>query len=449
MVKKKRLKPSIQIIIGFLLVILTGSFLLSLPISNKSGQWLNFTDSFFTSTSAVCVTGLTVFDISLSLTLFGQIVLLILIQIGGLGLITLTALVFLMLGKKITFESRLTLKESLNQEKIQGVVKFVKRIIIFVFSIELIGAICFLPSFVTLYGWGQGIFKSIFLSISSFCNAGFDVLATDGQASLSLSAFSQNALVLLPTMFLITIGGIGFLVLFDIPKLFKGKKLLFHTKVVLLVTSIIIFGGAILFGIFEWNNANSIGNMSFGNKILNCLFFSITPRTAGFFTINPTNLSSASLILTDIIMFIGGSPTSTAGGIKTTTFFILLLVLIKNVNFKGDIVIRKRRIKQRTIHKAAKILCLHVVLVLISTISICAIEGLRADVVLFETISAISTVGLSLNLTTTLGVVSKFIVCILMFIGRVGAITITLALGASENNVEQKIEYTDSKIVVG
>ena len=209
--KKRKFNPAIQIVLGFLGVILIGTFLLCLPVSNTSGQWFNIVDGFLTSTSAVCVTGLTVVDLAIQFTLFGQIVLLILIQIGGLGFVMLTTLIFLILGKKITFESRLTIKESLNQEGVQGVVKFVKKTIIFVFAVELIGFLCLLPSFVNIYGWGQGIFKSLFISVSAFCNAGFDNLGSGVVAFESLSAFAQNALVLLPIMLLIVVGGIGFL----------------------------------------------------------------------------------------------------------------------------------------------------------------------------------------------------------------------------------------------
>lgn len=447
--KKRKFNPAIQIVLGFLGVILIGAFLLSLPISNTSGQWFNFVDSFLTSTSAVCVTGLTVVDVVMQFTLFGQIVLMLLIQIGGLGFVALTTLVFLILGKKITFESRLTIKESLNQEGVQGVVKFVKRTIIFVFVVEFIGFICLLPSFISLYGWGQGIFKSIFISVSAFCNAGFDNLGMGVVPFEGLSAFAQNALVLLPIMLLIVVGGVGFLVLFDLPNLFKGKKLNFHTKIVLILTCILIFGGATLFAIFEWNNPTTIGQMSVWQKILNSLFFSISPRTAGFSTVNICNFTPASLVLTQVLMFIGGSPASTAGGLKTTTIFVLLIVLIKNANARGEVVFRNKRINQRSIHKALKLLCLLLGLVIISTVSICAIENLSADVVLFETISAIATVGLSLGLTPILGAFSKIILCVLMFAGRVGALTITLAISGNDGSLEQEIEYPDSKIVVG
>ena len=215
------------------------------------------------------------------------------------------------------------------------------------------------------------------------------------------------------------------------------------------ITGILIFGGALLFAIFEWNNPNTIGQMTFGQKILNSLFFSISPRTAGFSTVNISNFTPASLVLTQILMFIGGSPASTAGGLKTTTIFVLIIVLIKNANSSGDIVFRNKRISHRSIYKALKLLCLLIGLVVISTLSICVIESLNPEVVLFETISAIATVGLSLGVTPILGAFSKLILCVLMFAGRVGALTITLAISGKDRNIEQEIEYPDSKLVVG
>lgn len=448
MLKKRKLNPYLQIVLGFLSVILIGTLLLSLPISNNDGNWFGFIDSFFTSTSAVCVTGLTVVDVAIQFTTFGQIVLLCLIQIGGLGFITLTTLLFLLIGKKISFKERIAIKESLNQEGIQGVVKLVKKIIIFVFSVEFIGFLCLLPSFIPIYGVGQGIFKSLFISISAFCNAGFDNLSL-GTSFASLGVFANNVLVLLPIMLLIVIGGMGFLVLFDLPNIFKKKKLAFHTKIVLIVTCVLIFGGAIIYGIFEWNNPSTLANLSFGQKIVQCLFFSITPRTAGFSIINMADMTSSSKILTDILMFIGGSPASTAGGIKTTTLFVLLLFLFKKSNSKGNIVIKNKTLSQKLIYKALKIIGIALSLIIVSCIAICAIEKLPLESVLFEVISAISTVGLSLNLTTSLGIISKLILCMLMFLGRIGAITLTLAFTKTESVVSSEIEFPDSKLVVG
>jgi len=315
--KRLRLSPSLKIVLGFTGIILIGTFLLSLPWSNMTGTWLNFVDSLFTSTSAVCVTGLIVVDTATQFTLFGKIVLLLLIQIGGLGIIAVTSLVFLILGKKISLSNRMTIRESLNKENLQGCVKFIKKVLIIAFSIEFVGAMLLLYGMISYTGsFWLGLFNAVFMSVSAFCNAGFDILGNSGQEFSSLYSLSSNVLVVLPLLFLIVLGGIGFIVLIEGFKNYKNKQ---HTKVVLFMTFILLFGGAILFLIMEWNNPNTIGNMSVGDKILNSLFQSTTTRTAGFATINQSDLTVGSQILSMILMFIGGSPNSCAGGIKTTT----------------------------------------------------------------------------------------------------------------------------------
>ncbi len=451
MVKKKKLNPAAQIVIGFLSVILIGTILLCLPISSKSGEWMPFIDGLLTCTSSVCVTGLIVVDTAVYFSLFGQIVILVLIQIGGLGFITLTALVFLIMGKKITYERRVTIQESLNQDKVQGVVKLVKNIIQLVFIVELIGFLCLAPSMISIYGWGDGFFKALFLSISAFCNAGFDILGTSTTQFANLAPFAQSALVLLPIMFLVVIGGIGFIVIFDIGKKFKGQKLSLHTKVVLSVTAILVFGSALLFGILEWNNPNTIGNMSFGNKIMNILFQSITPRTAGFTTFDQTGMTQASLFLTDALMFIGGSPASTAGGIKTTTLVVLLIAIFKSENANGNIAFFKKKVSTKMVKKSLRVIVLALILIIMSTFMLCAFEGGAVTIsqALFESISAISTVGLSLGITPILSVGSKIVLIFLMFVGRVGAMTLTLALANRKHNITDDIEYPDSKILIG
>ena len=451
MVRKKKLNPAAQIVIGFLSIILIGTFLLCLPISSNDGQWFSFVDSMLTSTSSVCVTGLIVVDTAVHFSLFGQIVILFLIQIGGLGFITLTSLVFLLMGKKITYEKRVTMKESFNQENVQGIVKLVKNVIILVFTVEIIGFLCLAPSLVKIYGWEDGLFKALFLSISSFCNAGFDNLGTTSTQFASLSIFSQNILILLPIIFLIVIGGLGFVVLFDIGKKFKHEKLSLHSKAVLVITAILVFGGGFLFAVLEWNNPNTIGNMSFWEKIINSFFCSITPRTAGFSTIDYTQLTPASVVLTDIFMFIGGSPASTAGGIKTTTLLVLLIAIFKSENSNGNIPFCKRKISTKMVKKSLRVIVFALLLIITSTFLICSFEGglVTSTEAIFESISALSTVGLTMGITPTLCAGSKIVLMFLMFVGRVGAITLTLALANRKKSISYDIEYPDSKIMVG
>ena len=451
MVKRKKLNSATQIILGFLVIIIVGTFLLSLPISSNNGEWFNFIDSFFTSTSAVCVTGLSVSDVAFQFSLFGQIVLLLLIQIGGLGFITLTSLVFLLIKKRITYEERVTIQEGLNQDNVQGVVRLVKNIIILVFVTELIGAVCLAPSMISAFGWGEGIFKSIFMSVSAFCNAGFDILGSGANVSESLIGFAQDVFIILPIMFLIIIGGIGYVVLFDLGNIFKKKKLSLHTKVMLISVAILIFGGAFLFGVLEWNNPETIGEMSVGGKILNCLFASVTPRTAGFSAVDYSSLSQGSIVLTCILMFIGGGSSSTAGGIKITTLLVLLLAIFRTTNSNGDVTFCKKKITNKIVQKSIRVICIALILIILSTLAICMVEGNNVTAVeaLFETVSAISTVGLSLGITSSLGVISKIILIILMFVGRVGAITLTVAMGNKIGNMKQDIQYPDAKIMVG
>ncbi len=451
MAQKRKLNPAAQIVLGFLGLILLGTFLLCLPISAKDGKWFSFVDSFLTSTSAVCVTGLVVVDTAVHFTIFGQAVILFLIQCGGLGFIALTSLVFLILGKRITYETRITIQESLNQDKVQGVVKLIKNIIITVFIIEFIGFVCLAPSMISLYGWGDGIFKALFLSISAFCNAGFDNLGTVGTEFANISTFAQSTLILLPIMLLIVIGGIGFVVIFDIGKKFKGQKLPLATKIVLIVTAVLIFGGALLFAAIEWKNPDTLGKMNTWDKIVNAFFLSISPRTAGFSTIDITKLHPASIVITDILMFIGGSPGSTAGGVKTTTIFVLLLALFKSENNNGNISFRQKRISNRLIKKSTRVVFFAILLAVIGTSLLCIFDGnaITPTQAMFECISALSTVGLSLGVTPILSIGSKLIITLLMFIGRVGALTLTLAIASKPSSAINDIEYPDAKIMVG
>ena len=447
--RKIRLSPSLKIMLGFAILILIGGFLLSLPISNRDGQWLSAVDSIFTSTSAVCVTGLIVVDTAVQFTLFGQIVLLFLIQIGGLGIVSITSLIFLMLKKKISFSNRMALKESLNRDSVQGVVSFIKKVILITFIIEGCGAIALLYGTITYTGsFWAGLFAAIFMAISSFCNAGFDVFGTSSEQFISLSNFSSSVLTLLPIMMLIVLGGIGFVVLTGGFKNIKNNQ---HAKVVLIVTAILIFGGAVLFMIAEWNNPLTIGNMSTGDKILNSFFQSVSTRTAGCATFDQSGLSMMGQITTIILMFIGGSPTSIAGGIKTTTLFVLFVFLIKRSNNNGTIVFRGRKFTATMIYKAVKIIFYSLLVVLISSVMILAIEGNTVSVmsVVYETVSAISTVGLSMGLTPYLSIASKIILAMVMFIGRVGMLTIVLALSTKIDASMEQVEYINTDIIVG
>lgn len=453
--KKIRLNAPAKVVISFLTIILLGTFLLCTPIASKSGQWWAFIDSLFTSTSAVCVTGLIVVDTAVHFSIFGQIVIMLLMQIGGLGFISISAMLILAAGKKLSYKNRLALQESLNKDSNQGVVVLIKRIATVVFSIEGVGFLLLLPSMVISYGTA-GIFKALFISISAFCNAGFDVLGTTGTEFQNLAPFAQNVFVLLPVMFLIVLGGIGYTVILECTGKFNNetkKPFSFHAKVVLIMTSVLVFGGAILFALFEWNNPKTIGNMSVFEKIINSLFQSITPRTAGFATFNQADLTSSSRVITDFLMFIGGSPMSVAGGVKTTTVFVLLLAAFKPSSENGDIILKRKSIANKTVQKCLRIVFMAIILFAFATISISLIEkynsAATSSAIIFEVLSAMSTVGITLGITPTLAIGSKLILITLMFVGRVGALTLSFALHTKSPDAYGEIKYPDAKINVG
>ena len=320
--------------LGFILVILIGALLLTLPIATTSGESTNFLDALFTSTSAVCVTGLIVVDTGTYWNMFGQTVIMILIEIGGLGFMSFTTLIAIILGKKITLRERLILQDAMNTFNIQGLVKMVKYVLVFTVSVQFFGALLLSTQFVPQYGIAKGMFYSIFHSISAFCNAGFDIL---GNFS-SLTSYNSNVVVIMVISALIIIGGLGFTVWSELYNSKSLRKVSLHSKMVILMTTILVLGGTVLMFLFEHNNVNTISNMSFIDKVMNSFFASVTPRTAGFNSIPTDGMTTAGQFLTIILMFIGGSPGSTAGGIKTTTIGILIVTVICVIRGREDLI---------------------------------------------------------------------------------------------------------------
>lgn len=449
----KILTPVRVIAMGFALIVFVGAFLLCLPISHHNMQWFPFIDALFTSTSAVCVTGLIVVDTAVQFSLFGQIVILLLIQIGGLGVMTAATLLFLMMRKRITLKNRLMLQEALSQDRLQGIVKSIKMVLILTFVIELIGALVLMCSFIPERG-AIGVWISIFLSVSAFCNAGFDILGTAGQQFSSLTAYAQNALICLPIMALIVIGGIGFLVLIDIGDNVARKKrhLSPHSKMALIITAILILFGWIAFLATEWNGV--LKDMTVGGKMLAALFQSVTPRTAGFETVSQGALTPVSYMLTLTLMFIGASPSSTGGGVKTTTLAVLLLTGIRTLQAERDVNLGKAKINPNLIKRAITIIMIAIFIIILNTVLILFFEGnshnSNANVqnILFEVTSAFATVGLTMGITPELCVASKLLLCFTMFIGRVGTLTIGFSIARRKRNCV-KIEYTDANILIG
>lgn len=441
--KKKIRLNGVQILaLGFLIVIIIGAIILSLPISSRTGEPTNFLDAIFTSTSAVCVTGLITLDTSTHWSVFGQTVIITLIEIGGLGFMSFGVLISLILGKKITLRERLVMQEAMNTYSIQGLVKMVKYVLIFTMSVQFFGALLLSTQFVPEYGIGRGIFYSIFHSISAFCNAGFDLFGT------SLVGYSSNSVVILVISALIIIGGLGFTVLLEIYE-FKGmKKLSLHSKLVLITTAILVFGGAILMLIFEYNNVDTIANMNIKDKLLNSFFASVTPRTAGFNSISTSGMTLASKFLTIILMFIGGSPGSTAGGLKTVTFGILVLTVICVIKGREDTEVFGRRFTKEIVYKSFTLLFIGVSLVIFSTMILSYTEvGVSFIDLLYETTSAFGTVGITLGLTPNLSSIGKVLIMLMMYFGRVGPLTVMLAL--TRKRKKSGYKYPEGKILIG
>lgn len=442
--KSIKLKGVQILALGFMAIILIGAIVLSLPISSASGESTSFLDSLFTATSAVCVTGLVTVDTGTHWNMFGQTVIMILIEIGGLGFMSFTTLIAIILGKKITLRDRLILQDAMNTFNIQGLVKMVQYVIGFTLSIQFFGALLFSTQFVPEYGLAKGAFYSIFHSISAFCNAGFDVF---GNFS-SLTSYSSNYVVILVASALIIIGGLGFAVWLEIYNLKKIRKLSLHSKMVILVTTVLIFGGAILMYIFEHNNPNTLASMSQGEKILNSFFASVTPRTAGFNSIATDGMTNAGTFLTIILMFIGGSPGSTAGGLKTTTIGILIITVICVIKGREDTEVFKRRFSKDLVYKAFTLFFIGATLVIASTMLLSYTEqGATFLSLLYETTSAFGTVGLTVGLTPELSDIGKGLIIIMMYLGRVGPLTVVLAL--LRNKTKTGLKYPEGKILIG
>ena len=440
--KLKRRLSSFQIILlGFAGVILLGAFLLTLPISSKAREWTSFIDALFTSTSAVCVTGLVVFDTATHWSIFGQIVILLMIQIGGMGVVTIAVSIAVISGKKIGLFSRETMKNAISAPNVSGIVRLTGFIIKGIFLIELIGALVMMPVFCIDYG-AEGIWLAVFHSVSAFCNAGFDIMGTKSGEFSSITRYSAQPVINITIMLLVIIGGIGFLVWEDVCKhKWRIREYRTQSKVVLIVTVSLIVLPAIYFFFFEF------GDLPVGKRIFASLFQSITTRTAGFNTVNLTAISDTGLYLMIILMLIGGSPGSTAGGMKTTTIAVLFSSAFSVFRKKDNAELMKRRVDDETVKTASAIFIMYITLFLLGGMVISAIEKLPITVCLYETASAVGTVGLTLGITPTLKVASRLILILSMFFGRVGGMTlIYAAFGA---NRKQAAKLPTDTIAVG
>jgi trk system potassium uptake protein TrkH len=431
--------------IGFFVIIAIGTFLLMLPISNQDGNWCNFFDAMFTATSATCVTGLVVCDTYTQWTMFGQLVILTMIQIGGLGFITISVMFSVLLKKKIGLNIRNLIQESVSSMQLSGVVKLTKNIFKGTAIIEGIGALFLATRFVPELGFFTGIYYAVFHSISAFCNAGFDLFGRFEQYS-SLTHFSSDIVVNVTIMLLIITGGLGFIVWMEVKEnKFHFSKYSLHSKIVIVTNLILIFGGATLFAFFEKDNLQT--GMGIYDRTLSSLFTSVSARTAGFNTLDLANLTDASVILHLVLMFIGGNSGSTAGGIKTTTFVVFVVYIWSNIRNASGCNIFGRRIGDEDIKKANMVLGLNLGLAVFALMAICASQHLQMSDVLMEVFSAIGTVGLSTGITRDLNTFSLCVLILVMYCGRIGSMTFAITLAFKRK--KEEVLYPEEHINVG
>ncbi len=427
--QKLRLSTTHIILLSFLITIFVGASLLCLPISSADGTPTPFVDALFTATTSTCVTGLVVTPTVTHWSLFGQIIILILIQIGGLGIITVMSGIALTVQRKIGLSRGVLLQDAFNLNTLSKIGLFVKKVILGTFIIESIGALLYMVVFVPEFGL-KGIWISVFTAISAFCNAGIDIIAAD-----SLCGYANNVIINAVTCILIILGGLGYIVWWDVIRVIKDSKnkkgfwkfLTLHSKIALFSTAVLILSGAVLFFVFEYNNSSTIGEMSLFDKIQVCLFQSVTTRTAGFATIPQENLSNPSSLISMVLMFVGGSPVGTAGGIKTVTFVVLIATAIATVRNRNEVSLFGRTISKSAVNKAVGVSFVSFSIFFISSVLLSVTSNANLLDILYEATSAVATVGLTRNFTGSLNMIGKLIISATMYLGRVGPISFAIA----------------------
>lgn len=439
------LVPAQVLIIGFAVAILIGTLLLHLPASSQSNESLPLIDCLFTATSAVCVTGLVVVDTGTTFSLFGQLVILILIQVGGLGIMTMTTLLALLMGRKINLRERLIMQEALNVLSLSGVVRLTRHIICFTIATECTGVLLLAFRFVPQFGLKQGLYLSIFHAVSAFCNAGFDVFGPITGPYSNLTAFVEDPLVTLVIAGLIVIGGIGFSVITDIYSHHGFSRLSLHSKMAISMTVLLIVLGTVFILALEYNRA--LAGVSPRGMLLSSIFQSVTTRTAGYNTIRLAGLQTATGVIMIILMFIGASPGGTGGGIKTTTFATLLLGVKSIISGRRELSVFRRRLPIEQLLKSLAIASLAAFLVITITLSLTLTEHADLLTLSFETVSAFGTVGLTLGLTPHLSLTGKLLIAFTMFAGRLGPLTIGVAIWGRQ--VKMNYHYPEERIIIG
>lgn len=447
--KKRGLTTPQILILGFLCVILIGASLLHLPIASRSGTPVPFADCAFTAVSATCVTGLVVTDTALTWSGFGQAVILVMIQIGGLGFMTLAVMLSNLMRRRVSARERVILANSYNLISFEGLLPFVRRIFGGTLLIELCGAVALSFRFIPMYGWGQGIWRSVFHSVSAFCNAGFDLMGTESGAFTSLTSFARDPLINITVMLLIMIGGIGFVVWDDILYYIKERRRFsVYTKLVLTVSAVLWIGGALVVAIPEWNNPATLGALQPGEKVMASFFQSVTFRTAGFNTISLNDMHALPKLASVLIMFVGGASGSTAGGVKVGTVGVLIYAAILHACGRKHITVFRRTIPSEDVIRAFTLVTVQFFVTMLGAFFLIG-DGADLMAALFETFSASATVGLSLGLTPTLSLASKIVVMTLMFFGRVGILTIATLLSDKEVQEQNQMQYADTHLMIG
>lgn len=439
--------PMQIIALVFLAIVLTGAVLLTLPVSSRSGETTPFLTALFTATSGTCVTGLTMVDTYTHWSGFGQVVILCLIQIGGLGFMSIATMFFFLMKRRIRLKERLVMAQSIGMEDLSGIVSMIRLVLIRTLIIEGVGALILAIRFAFDMPFGKALWWGVFHSISVFCNGGFDIMGAVDVGG-SVIPYATDPVFNITVMALIILGGLGFFVWDDILRNRRFKKLSLYSRMVLVITAILIFGGAVLLGIFEWNNPETMGNLTTGGKIWTSLFHSVTCRTAGCYTIPQMPMTDASKALSCMLMFVGGSSGSTAGGVKTVTVGVLLLSVIATARGRSRVTVGHRTVAEKQVKDAIAIASMVLAAALGSALYLSAANGLAFMDCLYETMSAIATVGLSTGITASLDVLSLLLLIVMMFFGRVGVMTISLGFLLSDQ-AEERYRFAETKLMIG
>ncbi len=448
---QRMIRPERILAAGFLLLILAGTVLLALPVSAKNGVRLSLFDSLFTATSAVCVTGLVAVDTGTTLSFFGQAVLLVLIQLGGLGFMIFATMIMQALGKRITLRGQMLIRESMNVSTLSGLMRLSRWYGLLALGIEAAGALLLAIRFIPSYGWGRGVWYSVFHSVSAFCNAGFDLF---GNFS-SLTGFAGDPLVILTISALIILGGLGFAVILEVGqhrcRNWHGMSL--HTKVVLVATGGLLAAGTLFYALVEWNNPRTLAAGENGPlmKMLNAFFQSVTMRTAGFNSVNLAGLRESSKLMSVILMFIGASPASTGGGVKTTTMSVLLLIVLSVIRGQEHVNVFGKRLPSGMMRQALSILFIDLVILLggAMVLTLAEQDGYLFIDLLFESASALATVGVSSIGTPQLTLISRAALIPIMYFGRVGPLTMAFALASRQDGGRDRLRYPEEDLMIG